>query len=227
MLTSRCFLLSSVTGIVWLSFLLCISQWHTDLQFIMERASARSWKGLSTSTKANLKINLSKCQFFKKHLHYLGHLISQQGIQPLPDKSISHTTDKEAKLCGKTLAFPGLRGHYREIVPLFANVTRPLNKPLKKDKRFKWSPQCQAAFKHLKQALCREPILQYPSMEGLKTVHVVYWHQLLWIFWSPYPGSWKSWGSEACSVYIGLILWNAAKVICNQKGGVCSLPVHS
>ena len=30
--------------------------------------------------KENLKIKLSKCQFFKKHLQYLGHLISEQDI---------------------------------------------------------------------------------------------------------------------------------------------------
>ena len=34
----------------------------------------------------NLKINLEKCQFFKKHLHYVGHLISEHCIQPLPEK---------------------------------------------------------------------------------------------------------------------------------------------
>ena len=36
--------------------------------------------------EANVKIKLHKCQFFKMHLHYLGHLISEHGIQPLPEK---------------------------------------------------------------------------------------------------------------------------------------------
>ena len=51
----------------------------------MEGASAVVFKCLK---EANLKLKLSKCQFFKKHLHYLGHLISMQGIQPLP-KNVS------------------------------------------------------------------------------------------------------------------------------------------
>ena len=34
--------------------------------------------------KAGLKIKLSKCQFFKSHLHYLGHRISANGLEPLP-----------------------------------------------------------------------------------------------------------------------------------------------
>ena len=31
-----------------------------------------------------LKLKESKCDFFKKEIHYLGHLISDEGIQPLP-----------------------------------------------------------------------------------------------------------------------------------------------
>ena len=32
-----------------------------------------------------LNIKLEKCCFFKKHIQYLDHLISAEGIQPLPE----------------------------------------------------------------------------------------------------------------------------------------------
>ena len=35
---------------------------------------------------ADLKMKRSKCDFLKKHIHYLGHLISVDGIRPLEDK---------------------------------------------------------------------------------------------------------------------------------------------
>ena len=35
---------------------------------------------------AGLKLKLEKCCFFKKHIQYLRHLISAEGIQPLPEK---------------------------------------------------------------------------------------------------------------------------------------------
>ena len=35
---------------------------------------------------ANLKIKLSKCQFFNRKVHYLRYLISEQDIQPLLEK---------------------------------------------------------------------------------------------------------------------------------------------
>ena len=35
---------------------------------------------------AGLKLTESKCDFFKWEIHYLGHLISDKGIHPLPEK---------------------------------------------------------------------------------------------------------------------------------------------
>ena len=36
--------------------------------------------------EAGLKLKESKCDFFKREIHYLGHLISDKGIYPLPEK---------------------------------------------------------------------------------------------------------------------------------------------
>jgi hypothetical protein len=36
--------------------------------------------------KANVTLNQSKCEFFKNKIHYLGHVISPDGIQPSPEK---------------------------------------------------------------------------------------------------------------------------------------------
>ena len=39
--------------------------------------------------EAWLKLKLSKCTFFKKHLQYLGHLISAKGICPIQEREAS------------------------------------------------------------------------------------------------------------------------------------------
>ena len=46
--------------------------------------------------KAGLKCKLQKCSFFKKHIQYLGHLISDEGIQPLPEKIREYSKDATA-----------------------------------------------------------------------------------------------------------------------------------
>ena len=44
--------------------------------------------------EVGLELKLSKCAFFKRHLQYLGHLISSEGIYPLKEKvaSLIHAT---------------------------------------------------------------------------------------------------------------------------------------
>ena len=86
--------------------------------------------------EAGLKMKRSKCDFFKSEIHYLGHLISPEGISPLPNKldSIKHmpvpNSVKEIK------QFLGLTGYYRKFVPRFADISRPLTTLTKKDTKF-------------------------------------------------------------------------------------------
>ena len=113
--------------------------------------------------EADLKLNREKCNFFKSHIQYLGHLISGEGIKPLPEKleSIKEmpppTTPKEVK------QFLGLIGYYRKFVARFADVARPLTNLTRLDQPFEWSDKCQASFELLKEALIKEPILRFPD----------------------------------------------------------------
>ena len=53
--------------------------------------------------EADLKLNMGKCNFFKTHIQYLGHLISGNGVESLPEKLENikkmppSTTPKEIK----------------------------------------------------------------------------------------------------------------------------------
>ena len=55
--------------------------------------------------EAGLKLKLQKGSFFKKHIQYLGHLISDEGIQPLPEKleSIAKNANTQECKTGKTV----------------------------------------------------------------------------------------------------------------------------
>ena len=113
--------------------------------------------------EADLKLKASKCNFFKKHIQYLGHLVSGEGIEPLPEKLEAvrkmppPTTPKEVR------QFLGLVGYYRKFVPKFADIARPLTNLTKLDVPYEWNNRCQEAFEFLKQMLLKEPILKYPD----------------------------------------------------------------
>ena len=67
--------------------------------------------------KVGLKLKESKCNFFKKEIHYLGHLISVNRIQPLPKKLDSIHNMPKPRLPKEIKQFHGLTGHYRKFVP--------------------------------------------------------------------------------------------------------------
>ena len=120
---------------------------------------------------ADLKMKRSKCDFFKKHIHYLGHLISTDGIRPLKDK-LDSIRDMPAPCNSKEVKqFLGLIGYYRKFVPCFAALSRPLSKLTYKDKVFKWTEECEKSFVTLKEKLCAQPILQYADTTKSYTLY--------------------------------------------------------
>ena len=72
---------------------------------------------------AGLKLKLEKCCFFKKHIQYLGHLISADGIQPLPEKLESIAKMPAPKNPKEVKQFLGLVIYYRKFIPRFADIS--------------------------------------------------------------------------------------------------------
>ena len=113
--------------------------------------------------KASLKIKLSKCQFFKTHLHYLGHRISANGLEPLPEKLEVIKNLAPTRNVDKACQILGLLEYYRSFVPAFADITLPITNLLKKNTPFVWSDKCQLALEYLKEIFCNKPLLQFPD----------------------------------------------------------------
>ncbi len=76
------------------------------------------------------------------------------------------TTKKQVR------AFLGLVGWYRRFIPNFSKRALALTELTKKDKAntVKWTTDCESAFMDLKDALCREAVLQSPDFEKHFTV---------------------------------------------------------
>ena len=121
--------------------------------------------------EAGLKMKCSKCDFFKSKIHYLGHLISPEGISPLPNKldCIKHMPPlKDMK---EIKQFLGLTGYYRKFIPRFADIFRPLTTLMKKDRKFEWTSAFQKSFELLKETLCGEPVLKYADTSKPYTLY--------------------------------------------------------
>lgn len=115
--------------------------------------------------KYNLKLNPSKCHFFKSEVTYLGHHVSNMGIQPDKSKFLIIEKYPVPKNVDETRRFVAFCNYYRRFIPNFANICYPLNKLLRKNIKFEWSPECQIAFDFLKKSLLSPNILQFPDFQ--------------------------------------------------------------
>ena len=113
--------------------------------------------------KFGFKMKREKCSFFKKHIQYLGHLVSERGFEPLPEKLESIRKMPAPRTAKEVKQFLGLIGYYRKFVPHFADISRPLTKLTRHNIVFEWTDQCSKAFNHLHELLMEYPILRYPD----------------------------------------------------------------
>ena len=112
--------------------------------------------------QVGLKVKPSKCEFFKTEVKFLGHMVSSQGIEPLPEK-LDTIRDWPVPRCLRDVrAFFGLASYYRKFVKDFATIAEPLTRLTKKFAKFEWSEEAQQAFDALKQALIEASFLTFP-----------------------------------------------------------------
>ena len=127
----------------------------------------------------NLKIKPKKSFFFQAEVNFLGHILSQKGVSPNPEK-VEKIRDWPVPTSSKEVHFfIGLASYYRRFIPNFAKWAGPLHTLIisastkykvrtgimKKSEipEFVWSKECQEGFDKLKEALTTAPILAYPD----------------------------------------------------------------
>ena len=130
-------------------------QEHYDLRDVFERLR-----------EAGLTIKSSKVSLCRNKLSFLGHQISEKGIEPDPHKLNVIRLWPRPENTKDLRAFLGLCNYYGDFIPNLQDRTRVLNQLTGKSK-FVCSLQREAAFNDLKFALSFEDvILQFPNMSA-------------------------------------------------------------
>ena len=122
---------------------------------------------LTKIEEAGLKLKPSKCEFFKRRIAYLGHIVSDKGIETDPKKIEAILKWPVPKTVHDVQSFLGFTNYYRKFIYKYAQKAKPLNKLIsgdnakKKHSKVDWTDECQTAFDLLKETCTNTPILAY------------------------------------------------------------------
>ncbi len=139
--------------------------------------------------QANLKLKPKKCKLFQTSIEFLGHTVSEQGIE-CNKNHVEAVLSWPRPVNIKTLqSLLGFLNFYRKFIPGFSTIAAPLTKLLKghchkkskhKSKRnhvhsipepWNWGEPQDLAFETLKKLITTAPILKFPEWEKQFFLH--------------------------------------------------------
>jgi transposase InsO family protein len=153
------------TCLVYLDDIICFGKTIAELHDNMHEVFAKIHQ-------AGLKLKAEKCHLFHRKLKYLGHVVSEHGVQCDPDMISTVKDWKTPENVKELQTFLGFANFYRRFIQGFANIAEPLNALLGENKNTRgsktkkpwvWGKQQQSAFDKLRTVLTSPPVLSYPD----------------------------------------------------------------
>ncbi|MCO5592713.1 hypothetical protein L7F22_046716 [Adiantum nelumboides] len=114
--------------------------------------------------KERLVVNGKKSEFFMEEIHFLGNIVSKDGVRMDPAKIKAIQDWPEPVNLHEVRNFLRLCSYYRKFIRFFAKIATPLHDLTRKTVVFHFGERQQQAFKFLKEKLTTEPVLTLPRL---------------------------------------------------------------
>lgn len=159
----------------------------------LEEHEARLTKVLDRLRENGLKLSPEKCRFFQTSVRYLGHIVSQKGVQTDPQKIEAVKTWPRPCTLKELRSFLGFSGYYRRFVQDYSKIVKPLTnltagypparksaQKTKTDVKYfhpkepfgdRWTTACQNAFEGIIERLTSSPVLGFANPELPYVLH--------------------------------------------------------
>ncbi|EEC04541.1 polyprotein of retroviral origin, putative [Ixodes scapularis] len=123
-------------------------------------------KVLETIQVVGLTVSPTKCRFAQPKVKYLGHVVGSSSHAPDPERMSAIAALKAPKAKRELRSVLGLFNYYREYVPGYSEVVRPLTDLTNRGvpNTIPWSTEAERAFNSVKETLATVPTLAAPDM---------------------------------------------------------------
>lgn len=93
----------------------------------LEEYEQRLQRVLGRLMTYGLKLAPEKCKFFQTSVKYLGHIVSERGVETDPEKVAALNTWPIPANLKELQSFLGFAGYYRRFIQGYSTIVKPLN----------------------------------------------------------------------------------------------------
>ena len=125
---------------------------------------------LDRCREINLKLNPKKCKFRVTRVPYVGHILTDKGVLPDPDKVRAIDELPIPNDIKALQRFLGMVNYLAKFIKGHSDLTAPLRELLHKGIEFLWLPRHTEAFEKIKSAIAVPTSLQYYNLQKEVTI---------------------------------------------------------
>ena len=116
---------------------------------------------LKRCEEAGTRLNKEKIQLHHKSIPFLGHLITDEGLLPDPDKVRAIDEKPPPVDVQGVQRLNGFVNYLAKFLPGLSETLEPIRQLTRKDVPWNWGPAQEAAFKEVKDLMKEAPCLKY------------------------------------------------------------------
>ncbi|XP_055708916.1 uncharacterized protein K02A2.6-like [Phlebotomus papatasi] len=109
----------------------------------------------------NFRVKLEKCRFFSREIKFLGVVADEKGLHPDPDKTEAICKMPAPSNVSELRSFLGAVQFWGRFIRSMSEIRTPLDRLLKKGVPWKWTAECEAAFKKFKEIITSDLLLTH------------------------------------------------------------------
>lgn len=121
----------------------------------------RLQKVLSRLQERGFTLNPEKCSFYMDRIHFMGVVLSGDGIGPSESKVKAVAEFRRPENASEVKSFLGLVNYSARFIPNLATINEPLRKLTKKGQPFVWGSEQEESFERLRGCLSDTETLGY------------------------------------------------------------------
>ena len=115
---------------------------------------------LNRLQNAGITLN-NKCKLSKRRITFLGHVISDKGVETDPEKTKAVREFPQPTNIKELQRFKGMVNQLAKFIPELASINEPLRQLLRKGNQFLWDQPEEKAFQEIKQKLTSSDVLAH------------------------------------------------------------------